>query len=176
MTIPLCLLPTVFDHILQMIKTGGARRKELWPRLATVHNFWVPVTWALVVLLWSIFHSILYPRQGLCVQQCDGQNCLKFVFVQLLESIATRGSHLCVACWSVCDQDQNFWSVKVPFWTSWSLGFQWVKRSNCSHQELMNCHGFAALISSCSHTLLICWFWQFGGRLDPLINSQKALV
>ena len=42
--------------------------------------------------------------------------------------LLTRGSYLHVTCWSVCDQDQNFWLVNgvldhliVPFWTSWFL-------------------------------------------------------
>ena len=41
------------------------------------------------------------------------------------------GSHLYVACWSVCDQNQDFWSAKtvlvVLFWSSWLLDFKQVK-------------------------------------------------
>jgi len=29
-----------------------------------------------------------------------------------------RGSHLCVACWSVCDRDQEFWPAKKIAWSS----------------------------------------------------------
>ena len=44
------------------------------------------------------------------------------------------GSHLYVACRSVCDRNQVFWSAKsvldrliIPFWGSWSLDFQGSK-------------------------------------------------
>ena len=46
----------------------------------------------------------------------------------------SRGSHLYVACRSVCDHDQIFWLATsvldrliVPFWGSWSLDFQGSK-------------------------------------------------
>ena len=83
----------------------------------------------------------------------------------------TRGSHLYVACASICKQNQEFWPAKsvldrliIPLWNS-SLDCQWF-RSNCSR---------------------VFWFLQYRGHLplsakgvlarllDPLINSQRGL-
>ena len=48
--------------------------------------------------------------------------------------ILARNSYWCVACWSVCEREQDFWSAKsvldhliVSFWGFWLLDFQWVK-------------------------------------------------
>ena len=40
------------------------------------------------------------------------------------ESLGSKGNHLCVTCWSVCDQDQNFWSAKSLI--TWSTLLKWM--------------------------------------------------
>ena len=56
-----------------------------------------------------------------------------------------RGSHIRVACRSVCDRDQESWSEKIvldrliaPFRGSWSLDFTGVQRTKCSHASLVS--------------------------------------
>jgi len=56
----------------------------------------------------------------------------------------TRGSHVRVARRSVCDSDQESWSVKIvldrliaPFRGSWSLDFTGVQRTKRSHASVV---------------------------------------
>ena len=67
----------------------------------------------------------------------------------------SRGSHIYVACWSVCNCNQVFWLAKsvldhliVPFWSSWSV--------DCSLLKLF----IAWLFPSEGLDLLIIPFWS----------------
>jgi len=50
---------------------------------------------------------------------------------------STRGSHIHIACRSICDQDQESWSAKSPlialFRGSWSLNSMRVQKTKHSH-------------------------------------------
>ena len=72
----------------------------------------------------------------------------------------TRGSHLYIACWSVCDRNQNFWLEK----------YAWFFPS-----EAINCLIFMGWRLNWSRTFLILWLLQFESYLDPLIGSLKGL-
>jgi len=93
----------------------------------------------------------------------------------------TRGSHIRVACRSVCACDQESWSVKIvldrliaPFWGSWSLDFTGVQRTKHSHASVVSKKMFWLLIlvtkdSSWSldrlqKRMLIAWFHFDPGR------------
>ena len=66
--------------------------------------------------------------QGTIIQPCSG--IVTDGIQAIMQSSATRVSHIHVACRSVCDWDQEFWSVKIildclitPFRGSWSLDY-----------------------------------------------------
>ena len=89
-------------------------------------------------------------RQGQCVSVC--------VWVSV--SVSSKGDHIYVACWSICDQlgsRSSIWKLHL-FWSFWLFGLQWLKEQNGSHILV----------------LLISWFllfWGPIGHLDLLINS-----
>ena len=82
------------------------------------------------------------------------------------ESRKARGSHLYVACWSICNWDQDFWLAKVCL-TAWSfllkLLITWFfmgQRSDCSCTFLVLC---------CSlEVTLIPWF--------PVANTSTQIL
>ena len=73
------------------------------------------------------------------------------------ESLGSKGNHLCVACWSVCNQDQDFWSAK-------SVLDHLINPSKVD--DLLILRGQR---SDCS---LYSWSFDF----CSLISPQKALI
>ena len=75
---------------------------------------------------------------------------------------ASRGSHLYVASWSICDRDWDFWSAKSAL--DWLI----------VPSEALDC-----LVFNESKVKLQPLFWSLefcsSGYLDPLISSQKSL-
>jgi len=88
----------------------------------------------------------------------------------------TRGSHIHVACRSVCDQDQESWSVKIildrlitPFQGSWLLDSMEVQRSNIAMpaKYLRKCIDRLILVAQNSS-------WSL--KLDWLLKKQRLLL
>jgi len=72
--------------------------------------------------------------QGTIIQLCSGNVYRRHTSHH---AATTRGSHIHVACRSVCDRDQEFWSVKIvldrliaPFQGSWSFD---ILRKRCNY-------------------------------------------
>ena len=97
-----------------------------WGRTKTILSFVVSVP----CMTTTFADQCQYPFHGGYWHQHSMSIALAFTCFLTL----TRGSHLYVSCWSVCDRDQNVWSGKsaldrliVPFWGSWSLDFSGSK-------------------------------------------------
>ena len=77
-------------------------------------------------------HLVIYYNQAL--RKAVTALFLDISFILWLIDHITRGSHLYVACRSICDHNEVFGLAKsvldcliVPFWGSWSLNFQGSK-------------------------------------------------
>ena len=84
-------------------------------------------------------------------------------------------AHLYVACWSICNWDQDFWSAKRVLdrliWGPWSLDFFMGQRSNCSHMFL--------ILDFCSSEVpLIPWsaLKKCFDRLIPFWSRSQTLL
>ena len=121
----------------------------------------------------SSYDYIIIPRASLITNfqpPLANSGTWGLVLEQRIDSVCSTckealvSGYFFVTCWNVCGLDQDYWSSKIVldcliilFWTSWSLDLEWFK-------------GQIALV------FLIRWFVQFGGHLDPLIDSRKGIV
>ena len=71
------------------------------------------------------------------------------------ESLGSKGNHLCVTCWSVCDQDQDFWSAKSTWSTLLKRMISWF-------------YGVKGQIAACILDPLIFAVWSALKRLWSL--------
>ena len=76
----------------------------------------------------------------------------------------SRGGHLYVPCWSICDWDQVFWSTRC------------VLDHLSSLQKLLIAWFFTVQRWNWSHAFLIFWFSEFRSDLDILISTQKRAL
>ena len=103
-----------------------------------------------------------------------------------------RGSHIYVTCRSVCDCDQESWSVKIildrlitPFRGFWSLDFTGVQRTKCSHASVVSKKVHWLVDISRSEFVLIPWkknvdrlilFWSQSQTLLQATHMWLPLV
>ena len=74
-----------------------------------------------------------------------------------------RGSHLYVACWSICNWDQDFWLAKSVL--------DWLIVPSKALDHLIFFYGSKVRLQLCILVPLL----QFGGDPDPLVGSQRGL-